>query len=160
MLGQRLMSDDLLSTPELSLLSSRDTLQRSLFAASCAPLFPCAAVSTTLTWVTGNPVYDAIGSMAVGALMGGIAIMLIRNNKQFLIGALRRAVLRARWGSLASSRRREGQKCRVIFKPAFSPPRCQQSQLVISELLMAPSLQYLAVHGGGGHLFAALSSCV
>lgn len=45
-----------------------------------------AGLFTSLTWITGNPVYDAIGSMAVGALMGGIAMMLIRNNKQFLIG--------------------------------------------------------------------------
>ena len=51
---------------------------------ACPPA--AAALFTTLTWVTGNPVYDAIGSMGVGAVMGGIAMMLIRNNKQFLIG--------------------------------------------------------------------------
>lgn len=50
-----------------------------------------ASLFTTLTWVTGNPVYDAIGSMGVGAVMGGIAMMLIRNNKQFLIGRSMRA---------------------------------------------------------------------
>lgn len=45
-----------------------------------------AGVASYLTWVTGDPFYDAIGSISVGFLMGAIAVMLIRNNKRFLIG--------------------------------------------------------------------------
>jgi hypothetical protein len=45
-----------------------------------------AGISSYLTWMTGQPVYDAVGSIAVGVLMGAIATLLIRNNKRFLIG--------------------------------------------------------------------------
>jgi len=45
-----------------------------------------AGVASYLTYVTGDPLYDAVGSIAVGCLMGAVAVMLIRNNKRFLIG--------------------------------------------------------------------------
>ena len=45
-----------------------------------------AGVATYLTWMTGNPMYDALGSIGVGVLMGGVALSLIRNYKRFLIG--------------------------------------------------------------------------
>lgn len=45
-----------------------------------------AGIASYLTWITGDPLYDAVGSIAVGCLMGGVAVMLIRNNKRFLIG--------------------------------------------------------------------------
>lgn len=45
-----------------------------------------AGLATYLTWLTGNPMYDAVGSISVGCLMGIIAVALIRNNKKFLIG--------------------------------------------------------------------------
>lgn len=45
-----------------------------------------AGISAYLTWTTGNPMYDAVGSIAVGCLMGAVAVTLIRNNKRFLIG--------------------------------------------------------------------------
>jgi zinc transporter 9 len=45
-----------------------------------------AGIASYLTWVTGDPLYDAMGSIGVGCLMAGIAVMLIRNNKRFLIG--------------------------------------------------------------------------
>jgi zinc transporter 9 len=45
-----------------------------------------AGVASYMTYITGDPVYDAVGSIAVGCLMGAVAVMLIRNNKKFLIG--------------------------------------------------------------------------
>ncbi|KAI3429711.1 hypothetical protein D9Q98_005796 [Chlorella vulgaris] len=41
---------------------------------------------TLLTWITGQQHWDALGSIAVGVLMGGIALQLMRTNKRFLIG--------------------------------------------------------------------------
>ncbi|KAL4421651.1 hypothetical protein ABPG75_010942 [Micractinium tetrahymenae] len=45
-----------------------------------------AGFFTALTWWTGQPQWDALGSIAVGVLMGGIALQLMRTNKRFLIG--------------------------------------------------------------------------
>lgn len=45
-----------------------------------------AGLASYLTWLTGDPIYDALGSVSVGVLMGGVALALIRNYKRFLIG--------------------------------------------------------------------------
>lgn len=45
-----------------------------------------ATAATCLTWATGHAAYDAAGSVAIGTLMGGIAVALIRNNMRFLRG--------------------------------------------------------------------------
>eukprot|EP00887_Chlorella_sp_A99_P004011 scaffold11.g4011.t1 len=45
-----------------------------------------AGLATWASWVTGHAAYDALGACAVGCLMGGIAIYLIRTNKRFLLG--------------------------------------------------------------------------
>lgn len=45
---------------------------------------------TLLTYFTGQPHWDAMGSIAVGLLMGVIALQLMRTNKRFLIGAFSR----------------------------------------------------------------------
>lgn len=45
-----------------------------------------AGAFTSLTWITGQAHWDALGSIAVGVLMGCIAVQLMRTNKRFLIG--------------------------------------------------------------------------
>ena len=45
-----------------------------------------AFLSLILTKVTGNVIWDAVGSITIGALLGVIAIILIRKNRQYLIG--------------------------------------------------------------------------
>lgn len=45
-----------------------------------------ALISTWLSSATGVAVWDGIGALVIGALLAGIAVMLIRKNYQFLIG--------------------------------------------------------------------------
>lgn len=45
-----------------------------------------ACVSISLTYLTGNVVWDAIGSIMIGACLGAVAVVLIIKNKAFLIG--------------------------------------------------------------------------
>ncbi len=55
-----------------------------------------AAAGVLLHEVTGNAVWDAVGSIAVGLLLGGVAIFLIRRNSQYLLGEEVSPVLRDR----------------------------------------------------------------
>ena len=52
-----------------------------------------AGVATVLVHATGNPVFDAVGSIAIGALLGATACFLIQQNRSFLIGAQRGPLL-------------------------------------------------------------------
>lgn len=45
-----------------------------------------AFVSIALSSVTGNPIWDAIGSIIIGILLGIVAILLIQKNRAYLIG--------------------------------------------------------------------------
>ena len=45
-----------------------------------------ALTAVTLTQVTGNPMFDALGTLAIGLLLGVIAIWLIQKNRVFLVG--------------------------------------------------------------------------
>ncbi|KAJ3363451.1 hypothetical protein GGF32_004151 [Allomyces javanicus] len=44
-----------------------------------------ASVCLTLSHITGNPMYDAMGSIGIGALLGTTAIFLIRRNLSMLV---------------------------------------------------------------------------
>ncbi len=62
-------------------------------AALAGLLFALAAV--LLTWLTGNPLYDAMGSIAVGALLVAIALFLAAEVAALLIGQSADPALRA-----------------------------------------------------------------
>ncbi len=67
------------------------------FVACIGILVALAAI--TLTHLTGNAYWDAIGSLVIGALLGTIAIWLIARNTQLLVGSsipepIRQQVLR------------------------------------------------------------------
>jgi zinc transporter 9 len=44
-----------------------------------------ATACTGLTYVTGNVVYDGIGSILIGGLLGATAVFLIRKNTMYAI---------------------------------------------------------------------------
>ena len=53
-------------------------------AAQLGLIFALSAI--TLTMVTGNPIYDAIGSIGIGVLLVMIAILIGREVKDLLVG--------------------------------------------------------------------------
>ncbi len=45
-----------------------------------------AGVSVALSYVTGNPVWDGIGTLVIALLLGTTAILLIQKNRAYLLG--------------------------------------------------------------------------
>ncbi len=71
----------------LNILHSGDTTTLAVIYEDGVGVFGSfvAAVSIALSWVTGNPVWDAIGSLLIGLLLVGVAIMLMIKNRSFLM---------------------------------------------------------------------------
>lgn len=79
-------------------INGSNTTLRAVIAEDSAALIGLviAAGSVLLHQITGNPVFDAVGSLLIGVLLGVVAILLIGRNRRYLIGASPAPVIRER----------------------------------------------------------------
>jgi zinc transporter 9 len=72
----------------LSMFNSGDPVLLAIIyedgVAVCGVLF--ALVAQWVTYLTGNPIYDALGGIAVGLALGFLAILLIIKNHKYIVG--------------------------------------------------------------------------
>jgi len=45
-----------------------------------------ASAGILLAYATGNPIWDTAGSLVIGAILGGVAFYLVRENRELLLG--------------------------------------------------------------------------
>lgn len=67
-----------------------EMLQRTI-RSSGSSMCCSAGASTWMVHLTGNPIYDAVGSITIGGLLGCTAIFLIQQNRSLLLGIFHRA---------------------------------------------------------------------
>jgi len=76
------------STRRYVLNGSDPTIRAVVFEDSAALVgLVIAATGIALHHITGSAVYDAVGSILIGVLLGGVAVLLIDRNRRFLVGA-------------------------------------------------------------------------
>lgn len=85
---------------DYALNGSNPTL-RAVLAEDAAALvgLTLAFLGILLHQVTGLAVYDALGSLAIGVLLGVIAVILINRNRRFLVGEVPTPAVRAAVGN-------------------------------------------------------------
>lgn len=113
-------------TPELPVVLLEDA------GALLGLVFALAGVA--LTMATGDPMWDAVGTLSIGVLLAVIAVVLIVETKSLLIGeGASPAVLRTIVGELA-----QGEVRRVIhIRTQYLGP---EEMLVAAKIALAPAL--------------------
>ncbi|NQX35758.1 cation diffusion facilitator family transporter [Herbiconiux sp. VKM Ac-2851] len=83
-------------------VNGSNTTLRSVFFEDTAALLGLviAAGGIGLHQATGDPVWDAIGSILIGLLLGGVALLLISRNRRYLLGAGPSSSYRAETGRM------------------------------------------------------------
>ena len=83
-------------------VNGSNTTLRSVFFEDTAALLGLviAAGGIGLHQATGDPVWDAVGSILIGLLLGGVALLLISRNRRYLLGAGPSGAYRAETGRM------------------------------------------------------------